>query len=200
MIRTILASASPRRKTLLEQIGLQFEVKPSGIEEPPPGATPPARYAEELAKRKASDVANSHANSLVIGADTIVVQNERILGKPNSHDEARQMLHQLSDASHDVITGVCVIKTDREGTQLTCRTMHERTTVYFHRLEEREVDAYVASGAPMDKAGSYGIQQDLGSLFVRKIEGDYFNVVGLPVQRLYQSLKTMAPEAISYLF
>ena len=179
----ILASQSPRRRELLAQMGLtQFIIRPAlGEEKADPGLTP-GRLVEELSRRKAEEVAaRSDPGDLVIAADTVVAVDGRILGKPRDGAQAREMLTLLSGRSHTVYTGVTV---RRDGEVLTG---HEATRVRFRPLSPAEIDAYVRTGEPMDKAGAYGIQ-GLGALLVAGIEGDYFNVVGLPVCRLGRML------------
>ena len=193
---TILASQSPRRKKLLEQINISFKVEPSSCEETFNANEQPSVIVQELAMRKAKDIAKGKKDALVIGADTIVVFKNEILGKPDSKTEAERMLSKLSGNLHSVYTGVALIKTDDQSNIFKEKTFSEETKVYFGKLTESEIKSYVASGSPMDKAGSYGIQDDWGALFVEKIEGDYNNVVGLPLPALYRCLKTFAPEVI----
>ncbi|MDA8234550.1 MAG: Maf family protein [Clostridia bacterium] len=180
----ILASASPRRKNLLEQIGLSFQVRASGIDEKVATGLEPGNVAEILAADKARDLARQGIKGLIIGADTIVVQGNDILGKPETREEAEVMLEALQGKSHLVITGVAVIDTF-SGRQ---EVFHETTKVFFRSLTKEEIQAYIASGEPMDKAGAYGIQ-GLGALLVERLEGCYFNVVGLPLTRLAMTLK-----------
>lgn len=177
--KLILASASPRRRELLQQMGItEFAVIPAKGEEVKDSSLTPAELVESLAYQKAAEVAaNAPSDSIVIGADTIVVLKDTVLGKPANQGEAFQMLKALSDRKHTVYTGVAVIQGER------VRVSHEATQVCFRALTDEEIHAYIATGEPMDKAGSYGIQ-GRGSLLVSGIEGDYFNVVGLPVCRL----------------
>jgi septum formation protein len=192
-MQVILASQSPRRKILLEMIGLKFQVKPSDVSEET-DLTDPILLVEELAQKKALDVAKNQKNSFVIGSDTIVVHNHNILGKPLDSQDAIQMLKNLSGTTHVVYTGVGFVKTD-EGGRITNRfTFHEKTKVTFSSLDESDIIAYVKGGSPMDKAGAYGIQDDLGALFVEKIEGDYYNVVGFPLNRFYREMKQFLPD------
>lgn len=179
----VLASASPRRRRLLERIGMQFDVDVSDIHEHIPGAARPAEVVEHLALRKARDVAARHPDALTLGADTIVVLDGEILGKPSDAVEAAQMLRRLSNNAHVVFTGIALVSSDHTV------TAHETTRVTFTDMTDAEIDAYVASGSPMDKAGGYGIQDDRGALFVRRIDGDYYNVVGLPLQLFYRMMK-----------
>ena len=188
----ILASQSPRRRELLAQMGLtQFIIRPAlGEEKADPGLTP-GRLVEALSRRKAEEVAaRSDPGDLVIAADTVVAVDGRILGKPRDGAQAREMLTLLSGRSHTVYTGVTV---RRDGEVLTG---HEATRVRFRPLSPAEIDAYVRTGEPMDKAGAYGIQ-GLGALLVEGIEGDYCNVVGLPVCRLGRMLTRFGVDLLS---
>lgn len=179
----ILASQSPRRRELLGQMGISdFIIRPAQGAEVVDPALSPAELVEELSRQKALEVsATAQAGDLIIAADTVVAVDGRVLGKPHSRDEAVEMLTALSGRSHTVYTGVTV---RRDGEALT---EHEATAVRFRPLTPAEIAAYAATGEPMDKAGSYGIQ-GYGALLVEGIEGDYFNVVGLPVCRLGQML------------
>ena len=188
MKKIILASASPRRRELLEQIGAVFEVCPAKGEEKITKAEP-GEAAEELSRGKCQEVFQSLEDDVtVIGADTIVVLDGKILGKPGSADEAIQMLSTLRGRAHQVFTGVTVMS--REGEKVQSVTFHESTQVIFYPMSDKEIEEYVWEGEPMDKAGAYGIQGK-GAVFIREIRGDYNNVVGLPVARLYQELKNM---------
>ena len=193
MCRIILASQSPRRKKLLEQIGLTFEVFPSNIEEVS-DEEEPSLLVEDLALQKANDVAASFPDSLIIGSDTIVVLNGEIIGKPENDKQAAEYLTWLSETTHKVYSGVAFVKTDKNGEIIARKTFNEQTKVTFSTLGEQEIQAYIKSGNPLDKAGAYGIQDDLGVLFVEKIEGDYYNVVGFPLNRFYREIKTFMPE------
>lgn len=177
----ILASASPRRVELLSRVFACFDVVPSGASEASEG-TPELR-ALAAAQAKVHAVGATHSG-VVIGADTIVVAGETILGKPGSSEEARAMLELLSGREHEVITGVCVLRTDSR----TERTAVEHTTVRFRTLLPAEIDAYLASGEYADKAGAYGIQ-GRAAAFVDRICGDYSNVIGLPLSRLVLLLR-----------
>ena len=172
----ILASQSPRRRQLLEQMGFtDFKICPARGEEVASPGLPPAQLVEALASQKAAEVAAAaEADALIIAADTVVAVDDRVLGKPHSEEEAAEMLLSLSGREHTVYTGVTL----RRGSQIVTR--HEATQVRFRSLTREEIDAYVATGEPMDKAGAYGIQER-GALLVEGIQGDYFNVVGLPV-------------------
>lgn len=193
MHQIILASQSPRRKKLLRQIGLSFQVHPSSVEEIS-SVTAPALLAEDLARLKASDVAASFSESLIIGADTVVEHEGVILGKPENAEHAMEILSTLSNSIHSVYTGVAFVKTNKNGETEALHSFHEQTKVMFSALSKDEIKAYIKTGNPMDKAGAYGIQDDLGALFVEKIEGDYYNVVGFPLNRFYREMKTFMPE------
>lgn len=188
----ILASQSPRRRQLLGQIGLDhFIVRPARGEEIMDPALSPAQLVEELSRQKAREVAGaSDPGDLVIAADTVVAIDGRVLGKPHDREEACAMLSALSGREHTVYTGVTVCRDDRILTQ------HEATQVRFRPLSPREIQAYVDSGEPMDKAGAYGVQE-LGALLVEGIRGDYFNVVGLPLCRLGQMLSQFGVELLA---
>lgn len=180
----ILASASPRRKELLALAGFDFAVETAAVEETYDPALPPEQIVMHLAAVKSAPVAALHPEEPVVGADTVVVLDEEILGKPRSEEEAKAMLRRLSGRVHQVYTGVCL----RRGEETVC--FHECTLVRFKPLTEAQIAAYVATGEPMDKAGAYGIQ-GRGCVLVEGIEGDYFNVVGLPVSRLYDEMKKL---------
>lgn len=179
MKRLILASSSPRRRELLRNAGFVFEVVPSRVEEFFSGDDNPAAVVERLALHKAEEAAQRSApadNVVVLGADTVVVVEGAVLGKPGSAEEAIAMLGQLSGRAHEVITGVALAA---PGTARRA-VAHEVTRVFFRSLTPQEIEAYVASGEPMDKAGAYAVQGQ-GSRFVTRVEGCYFNVMGLPV-------------------
>lgn len=184
-MKLILASASPRRWELLRQAGFDFEVRPSKVEEAVAPGEAPEEFVRRAAHEKARDVsASALPESLILGADTAVVADQEILGKPADAEDAARMLRRLSGTTHRVITGVCVVRAPEGVVALG----HETTFVTFRRLEEEEIRSYVASGEAFDKAGAYGIQ-GLASKFVTRIEGCYFNVVGLPVALVYDLLK-----------
>jgi septum formation protein len=185
----ILASASPRRKNIFEMMNIPVIVQPSSIEEIAPNGKTPGETVCILAGEKADDVAGSTADGIIISADTIVVLGETILGKPDNHTEAASMLKKLSGREHSVYSGVCVIYKNSAERNQKRFTFFERTKVTFSPLEEWEIEQYIKTGSPLDKAGAYGIQDDMGSLFVKKIEGDYYNVVGFPINAFYQTLK-----------
>jgi septum formation protein len=181
----ILASGSPRRRQLLALLNLDFEVRESGVDEEHDLPQQPVDHVRLLAERKALAVAPGVPDGIIIGADTIVVLDRQILGKPSSPGDAAHMLSRLSGKTHDVYTGFTLI--DRPSGR-SC-TEVERTSVKFRILERQEIDAYVASGSPMDKAGAYGIQDDFGAVFVERIDGCFYNVVGFPLTRFYLTLK-----------
>lgn len=193
----VLASGSPRRKKLLAKLNYSFTVQPSSVNEHFNENERPAHIVQMLALRKAKDIADGQKYSIIIGADTIVVHNQAILQKPESPEEATVMLQTLSNNTHQVLTGTALIKTDQDGSIIDKRTFYESTDVTFGKLEQAEIEQYVASGSPMDKAGAYGIQDDEGAFFVKRIEGDYYNIVGLPLHALYNQLKIFAPELLA---
>lgn len=170
----VLASGSPRRKELLETLGLDFAVVPAKGEEIAPRGAGPAETVEALSRAKAEEVAKDFPNALIIAADTVVWAGGRILGKPKDETDAKAMLHLLSDNTHEVYTGVTAMYGDRTVVGSEC------TKVFFRKLSEDEIDRYVQTGEPMDKAGAYGIQ-GLASMFVVGLDGDYYNVMGLPI-------------------
>lgn len=188
MKNIILASASPRRRELLERAGIPFTVYPGQGEEEIT-VSDPAEVVEELSEQKAREVfLKTRGESLVIGADTVVAAKGQILGKPKDREAARQMLRSIQGGSHEVYTGVTIL--DREEGKELQKTFHVMTEVVFYPMSEEEIQRYVDTKEPMDKAGAYGIQGKAG-IFVKEIHGDYNNVVGLPVARLYQELKEM---------
>jgi len=180
----ILASGSPRRRELLARLGLRFVVRPVDVDETPRPEESPLSYVRRLAETKAIDRAES--GELVLGADTVVVLEERLLGKPTDRDDARRMLRDLSGRDHLVYTGVAAWEPASE--RLECDVA--ATQVHFADLSEEEIDWYVATGEPLDKAGAYAIQ-GLGSLLVESITGNHSNVVGLPVPLVYRLVKRL---------
>jgi septum formation protein len=173
----ILASASPRRKEILQQLGMRFQVDPSIAPEPPrnPRETP-ARYALRVASLKASEVASRHPAGLILAADTIVVLQNTVLGKPTDREDARRMLKNLSGRWHEVLTGICLM----ESCQNKIHSAGSRSRVHFRRMFAEEIDWYLNTNEYRDKAGAYGIQ-GYAALFIDRIEGCYFNIVGFPV-------------------
>ena len=186
MKKIILASASPRRKELLAQIGLEFEVKPSHAEEIIT-KTEPGEIVEELSLQKASDVAWEVEEGIIIGSDTIVWHDGHAMGKPHSREEARQMLREIQGDTHSVFTGVTVIVKEEKEVR-SVNTFYCETKVHVYPMTEEETEQYLDTGEPMDKAGAYGIQGAFAA-WVKSIEGDYNSVVGLPVSALWQVLK-----------
>ena len=178
----VLASASPRRRELLKLIGVEHSVVPSNFDETMQPGEEPEAHALRLAVEKAGAVARAHPDSVVIGADTVVVLDGKVLGKPSSHEVARETLRQLNGRTHTVITAVAVAYGGH------VRRGAEQVAVTFRRLGDDEVDAYVATGEGMDKAGAYGIQ-GFGATIVERIEGDFFAVMGLPLVRLVGLLR-----------
>ncbi|MEM6782136.1 MAG: nucleoside triphosphate pyrophosphatase [Bacteroidota bacterium] len=181
----VLASGSPRRRRLLGSLGLAFEVHVSGHPEDFPTDVAPGDAVARLALEKAQLVAPSHPDALTLAADTTVVLDGCILEKPADADEAKAMLRSLSGATHTVHTGIALY----HPASNRAVTSTESTRVTFGLLTEAEIGAYVATGSPLDKAGAYGIQDDYGPLFVERIEGDFYTVVGLPLRRLYGVLR-----------
>ncbi len=181
----ILASSSPRRQHLLRQLGLAFDVLPSGVDEELNGSEDPEQHVRTLSLQKAQAAGRRVSEGIVIGADTIVVLDGHILGKPKDPDQAVSMLQHLSGRTHEVFTGFTLL--DRPSGRSV--TEVERTLVKFRPLSPPEIRAYVATGSPMDKAGAYGIQDDFGAIFVEGIQGCFYNVVGFPLTKFYLSLQ-----------
>lgn len=188
-MRVILASASPRRKELLERIGVKFDILPATGEEVITKELP-GEVVMELAKQKAEEVAKTAgADALVLGADTVVAYEGKILGKPKDEADALRMLTMLSGKEHEVYTGVALI----DNRDQSMENFFERTKVMMYPVSEEEIRDYIVGGEPMDKAGAYAIQ-GIGAKFIQKIEGDYNNVVGLPIGRIYQEIKRKSIE------
>lgn len=181
----ILASQSPRRRVLLEQVGVDFRVQVSPADERTDEPLSPEETARALATKKGRAVATDHPSALVLAADTVVIHENDLLGKPSSPAHARRMLQRLSDTTHTVYTGVALHHAKSERAVATGRATH----VTFADLSDAEIRAYVETESPMDKAGGYGIQDHTGPLFVDHLEGDYYNVVGLPLRLLYRTLQ-----------
>ena len=181
MKHIILASASPRRKEILELADLKFDVMPSDAQEITT-KTAPNEVVMELASLKAKDIyKKSEKQSMIVGADTVVAYQGQILGKPTDEADAKRMLTMLSGQTHEVYTGVCVIEDGKT------KTFYEETKVTFYEISDEQVDHYIKTGEPMDKAGSYGIQGK-AAVFIKGIEGDYYNVVGFPIARFLQEI------------
>ncbi len=180
-MKIYLASSSPRRREILENLGIVFEIiKP--IADESSDIKDPGELTELLAKRKAQAAEKIKNDGMIIGCDTVVFANGEILGKPKNEDDAKRMIRLLSGKRHEVVSGICLIY---EG---KCVTAHEITYVDFCAMSEKEIENCVKFGSPMDKAGGYAVQ-GFASLYIKGIEGDYFNVVGLPVNLLYRTLK-----------
>lgn len=181
MKHIILASASPRRKEILELADLEFDVMPSDAQEITT-KTAPNEVVMELASLKAKDIyKKSEKQSMIVGADTVVAYQGQILGKPTDEADAKRMLTMLSGQTHEVYTGVCVIEDGKT------KTFYEETKVTFYEISDEQIDYYIKTGEPMDKAGSYGIQGK-AAVFIKGIEGDYYNVVGFPIARFLQEI------------
>ena len=181
MKHIILASASPRRKEILELADLKFDVMPSDAQEITT-KTAPNEVVMELASLKAKDIyKKSEKQSMIVGADTVVAYQGQILGKPTDEADAKRMLTMLSGQTHEVYTGVCVIEDGKT------KTFYEETKVTFYEISDEQIDHYIQTGEPMDKAGSYGIQGK-AAVFIKGIEGDYYNVVGFPIARFLQEI------------
>jgi septum formation protein len=178
----ILASSSPRRRELLINAGIPFEVRTANISETRRDGESPLDYARRLAREKAETVAANNPDSAVLGADTIVLVDDHVLGKPADAEDAERMLRLLRGRSHQVLTAVCIIRDAKSDIR------EETTTVHFGEVTDEEISAYVQHGEPMDKAGAYAIQ-GMASRWIDRIEGDYFNVVGLPVALVYRMLR-----------
>lgn len=188
--KIVLASQSPRRQALLRQLGLAFEVRPSEIDEEMIAGMAPDELVRSLSRQKAAHVAASFADAIVIGADTVVVLGTEILGKPKDRADAVAMLTMLSAKEHVVFTGFTIH--DRPSDRVLSAV--ETTKVRFRTLGPDEIRAYVDSGSPMDKAGGYGIQDDYGAVFVDRIEGCFYNVVGFPLARFYLTMQAFTRE------
>lgn len=188
----ILASNSPRRKELLGGLGIDFEVKVlKDIDESYPETLPAAEVAEYIAQKKAAPYKQLiSGNEMVITADTVVVADNEIMGKPADEADAKRMLMKLSDQTHQVYTGVCLLTRQHD-----MRHFSVKTDVTFKKLTEEEIDYYIENYHPMDKAGAYGIQEWIGYIGVTGLNGSYFNVMGLPVQRIYDEIQKLGNEA-----
>lgn len=184
MKQIILASTPPRRRQLLEQIGLTVKVVPSNFDEKLNPRLKPRSQVELLAQGKAEAIAKDYPDAIVIAADTVIILNDEIIGKPASVDAAKQVLRRYSGKCHSVFTGFCIIDTINKKSV----TKSIETLVCFKKLTQKEIDGYAASGEVLDKAGGYGIQGK-GAALIERIEGDYFNVVGLPLSVLVEELK-----------
>ena len=180
-----LASKSPRRKKLLKQLNLDFKVLKFEVDENHRNGEKPVQLVKRLASHKLEAAKQKVKEGIIITADTIVVINGKILGKPEDEKDAARILRKLSNRTHSVYTGFSIYNS-RKNFQIVD---YEKTLVTFRKLTHNEIENYIKTGSPMDKAGAYGIQDDFGAVFVKKINGCYYNVVGLPLTKLYQSLK-----------
>jgi septum formation protein len=180
----ILASASPRRAEILRAVGWPFETCVADVDESVKRDETPVQYVERLAREKAMFVAERRLCGLVLGADTVVVVESEMLGKPRDEEDARRMLRKLSGRWHDVLTGIALVRAENKRSLVA----HERTRVLFAEMSEEEIAWYVATGEPMDKAGAYAVQ-GRAALFISKLDGDYWNVVGLPLRSVYRLLR-----------
>ncbi|MBM6867255.1 Maf family protein [Collinsella tanakaei] len=187
----ILASQSPRRIELMREAGYDFRVIPADIDETPRDGEGPIELVGRLARAKALAVANQHgeAGELVVAADTIVAHDDEVLGKPRDAADARRMLRELSGRTHQVATGVCLTIAGEDATRAV--SFVDVTDVTFYPLADAKIDAYVASGEPLDKAGAYGIQGVGGRMLVKKIDGDFYTVVGLPIARVARAIEEL---------
>ena len=179
-----LASKSPRRRKLLNQINLNFKSITVDLEEKIIPGEKPSTSVKRLSKEKLEIARQKVNHGIIITADTIVVLNRKVIGKPKDKKEAKRFLTKLSGKVHSVYTGFSIYNSENK----TLLTDYEKTFVEFRRLNEKEIDDYIKSGSPMDKAGAYGIQDDFGAVFIKKINGCYYNVVGLPLTKVYQTL------------
>ncbi|MBN2655055.1 MAG: septum formation inhibitor Maf [Nitrospirae bacterium] len=184
MRKIILASASPRRREILKSTGIKFIVDHADCDESLHSFKDPHNLAREISERKALAIANKHDDALIIAADTFIVFKNELMGKPHTDKEALRMLSQLNGKKHSVITGFSVLDTAKQ--KITSGTVE--TTVFFNKMTDDELKAYVKTGEPLDKAGAYAIQ-GRGAFLIKKIEGDYLNVVGLPLWELFKTLK-----------
>lgn len=187
MYKLILASQSPRRKQLMEQAELDFEVIAANVEETYPDAMVASAVPEYLAHKKAMAI-DAPADAIIIAADTIVVLNNKILGKPANEEEAKETLRKLSGKTHEVITGVCM----KKGAQVVSFSV--TTEVHFRRLSDKQINHYVTKYKPLDKAGAYAIQEWIGLVGIKRIKGDYYNVVGLPIGKIVKQLRYLTIE------
>lgn len=191
MKKIILASTSPRRKEILSKLRLPFEVQESNYEEDMTLDMPPDKLVEFLSIGKARAVAEKNQNAIIIAADTFVVFDHHRLGKPKTPERAKEMLELLSGNQHEILTGVTIIDTDTDQT----RSFSETNRVYMTALSPEVIDAYIKTGEPLDKAGAYAIQE-IGALLIEKVEGDFFNALGLPLRRLANELKDFGVDVL----
>jgi septum formation protein len=191
--KIILASTSPRRRELAKAMGLDFEVVPSSYEEDMTMKLKPQKLVMTLAYGKAVDVAKKYKEGIVIGIDTVVVYKNKVLGKPKTKEKSYSMLKMLSNKTHEVYSGLAVIDC---ATKKTIKDF-EVTKVYFNKLTEKEIKSYIRTGQSLDKAGAYGVQ-DLSCIFVKRIDGCYFNIMGFPIFKLYSKLQKFGVDIFEY--
>jgi septum formation protein len=191
MKQLILASASPRRKQLLEMLGLQFTVYPSAIPESLTPGLSPSKQVERLSLQKAKAVKSKFKNSIILAADTMVVLNKELIGKPKDEEDAKRMLKKLSGKQHFVVTGFTLLDTDTKKIVIKST----ETKIWFRKMTAKEISSFVEKEKPFDKAGGYAVQ-GLAAMFIEKIEGDYFGVVGLSVFKLTKELKEFGIEIL----
>lgn len=184
-LKIYLASSSPRRKKLLQQLNIPFKVLKVEVNEKVRKNESPARMVKRLSVEKMKKAEKEIANGIIITADTIVVLNKTIIGKPLDRKDAEKILKKLSNKTHKVYTGICIKNTLNKKTIID----HEKTLVTFRKINDKEIHEYISTSSPMDKAGAYGIQDDLGAVFVKKINGCYYNVVGLPLAKVYRYIQ-----------
>ncbi len=189
--KIILASSSDRRKDLLTRLGINFTAMPSNIDERGYDKESPSEYVKQISLDKAAKVAGFVEDALIIAADTIVVYNEKILGKPKNENDAFDMIKFLNNTNHKVYTGLAIISADDKMHYID----YDMTEVYMRKIDDDEIERYIKTGEPMDKAGSYGIQGK-GGIFVEKILGSYFTVMGLPIHKLSLALKSFSVDII----
>jgi len=182
--KLVLASSSPRREELLKRLGLNFTIVPSKINEDKFKSIAPELMVQKLAQKKAEEVAALVEDTIIIAADTIVVKNKEIIGKPENKNDAKKMLQKLQGEKHTVYSGITVLSTETNNLLVDV----DSTEVYLRSMNKQEINNYINTGEPFDKAGSYAIQ-GLGGIFVEKINGSYFNVMGLPIHKLAIMLK-----------
>ena len=191
MKKIILASTSPRRKEILEKVNLKFEIKESFYKEDLNLKMPPKKLVEYLSLGKAKAVEKECKEGIIIAADTIVVYKQKVLGKPFTEEKAKEMLTFLSGKKHEIITGVTIINKYTD----TYISFHDSTKVIMKKLNSQTIDNYIATKEPLDKAGGYALQ-GIGSVLIEKIEGNFFNAMGLPVNKLYEELKKMGVDIL----
>lgn len=196
----ILASQSPRRRYLLNKLNVAFEVEPASINEIFNDNETPDELVQRLAHQKAETVSRHHPDALILGADTVVVLGDEIIGKPTSEKEAEQILRKLSGQTHCVYTGVALLMTNESGEVLRKKVFYEQTSVTFASISPSIIQAYIKTGEPMDKAGGYGVQDKWGAGFVERMDGDFYNVMGLPLHKLINHLNKITPEIFNLIF